>query len=126
MELGNYSEQVPIVFLRMLIPGHRQQGSLRDYFGDNRLTNAHNELLTSLVNIGITGTIFYFGFFLSSMIRCLKEAGKKQYLLIPAGCIFCYLIHNTVSFAQVLNLPYIFVIVAMGERMLRGDNSESA
>lgn len=94
-------------------------GMLRDYFGDSRLTNAHNELLTSLVNIGIAGTIFYFGIFLSGMIRCLKKADKTPYLLIPAVSVFCYLIHNMVSFAQVLNLPYVLLILAMGEGMLR-------
>ncbi|MDE7403557.1 MAG: O-antigen ligase family protein, partial [Lachnospiraceae bacterium] len=30
-------------------------GDLRDYFGANRLTNAHNEFLTALVNTGIFG-----------------------------------------------------------------------
>lgn len=97
---------------------------LRDYFGDSRLTNAHSELLTSLVNMGIAGTIFYFGVFLSGMIRCLKKAEKNPCLLIPAVSIFCYLVHNMVSFAQVLNLPYVFVIMAMGEGMLRGDTKD--
>ncbi|MCM1127620.1 MAG: O-antigen ligase family protein [Lachnospiraceae bacterium] len=94
-------------------------GALRGYFGDSRLTNAHNELLTSLVNLGIVGTFFYFGAFVSGMARCLKEGAKEPYLLIPAVCIFCYLVHNMVSFAQVLNLPYVFVIMAAGEGMLR-------
>lgn len=94
-------------------------GLLREYFGDSRLTNAHNELLTSLVNIGIAGTVFYFGSFLSGMVRCLKKVEMKTYLLIPAVSVFCYLIHNIVSFAQVLNLPYAFLILAMGEGMLR-------
>ena len=96
-------------------------GMLRDYFGDSRLTNAHNELLTSLVNIGIVGTVCYFGLFLSIMIRCLKKAEEKSCLLIPAVSIFCYLVHNMVSFAQVLNLPYVFLIMAMGEGILRKD-----
>lgn len=101
-------------------------GMLRDYFGDSRLTNAHNELLTSLVNIGIIGTVFYFGFFLSGMVRCLKKAEKKPYLLIPAVGVFCYLIHNTVSFAQILNFPYAFLIMAMGEGMLRDKDSDKS
>ena len=100
-------------------------GMLRDYFGDSRLTNAHNELLTSLVNIGIVGTDFYFGLFLSGMIRCLKKAEKKSCLLIPTVSIFCYLVHNMVSFAQVLNLPYVFLIMAMGEGMLRRDTEDT-
>lgn len=94
-------------------------GMLRDYFGSSRLTNAHNELLTSLVNIGVAGTFFYFGIFISGILRGLGRAEREPYLMIPAACVFCYLIHNMVSFAQVLNLPYVFLIVAMGEAMHR-------
>lgn len=100
-------------------------GLLRDYFGDSRLTNAHNELLTSLINIGIAGTVLYFGFFLSGMKRCLKKAEKEACLLIPAVSVFCYLVHNIVSFAQVLNLPYVFLILAMGEGILRSVTADS-
>lgn len=94
-------------------------GMLRDYFGSSRLTNAHNELLTSLVNTGVAGTFFYFGIFISAMMRSLKQMEGKPYLAIPAVSVFCYLVHNTVSFAQVLNLPFIFLILAMGEAMHR-------
>lgn len=97
----------------------RIAGALRDYFGENRLTNAHNELLTELVNVGIIGAILFVGIFVSGIGRCFKRAGENSYLLIPVVCIFCYLIHNTVSFAQVLNFPYIFLIAGMGERMIR-------
>lgn len=92
---------------------------LRAYFGSIRLTNAHNELLTGLVNTGIFGVLLYLGIFLSSILRCLKRAEGEPYLFIPAVCAFCYLVHNAVSFAQVLNLPFIFLIMAMGEGLLR-------
>ncbi len=92
---------------------------LRSYFGESRLTNAHNELLTGLVNTGILGVLLYIGIFLSSMVRCLQKAERHFDFMISAACIFCYLVHNTVSFAQVLNLPFIFLIMAMGEGMLR-------
>lgn len=92
---------------------------LRSYFGSLRLTNAHNELLTGLVNTGVFGVLFYLGVFLSSMMRCVKKARQDFYLFIPAVAVFCYLIHNMVSFAQVLNLPFVFLIMAMGEGLLR-------
>lgn len=99
-------------------------GVLRDYFGSSRLTNAHNELLTELVNVGILGTVLYIGIWASSIRRCLKKAeenGHLSYLMIPAVCIFCYLVHNMVSFAQVLNFPYVFLIAAMGNAEWRPD-----
>lgn len=94
-------------------------GELRDYFGSSRLTNAHNELLTSLVNTGMIGTVLYVGIFASSAHRCLKRAERNPYLWIPAVCVFCYLVHNMVSFAQVLNFPFAFLAIAMGEGMIR-------
>lgn len=89
-------------------------GVLRDYFGSSRLTNAHNELLTELINVGIAGTLLYIGIWTSAIVRCLKKGRRNNYLLIPVVCIFCYLVHNMVSFAQVLNFPYVFLIMAMG------------
>ena len=38
---------------------------------------------------------------------------------MPAVCVFCYLVHNMVSFAQVLNFPFVFLAIAMGEGMIR-------
>ncbi len=96
---------------------------LRNFFGSIRLTNAHNELLTGLVNTGVLGALLFLGIFLSSMVRCLRRAEGEFYLFIPAACMFCYLIHNMVSFAQVLNLPFVFLIIAMGEGLLRKDES---
>jgi len=90
-------------------------------FGSSRLTNAHNELLTCLVNTGIAGTFFYLGIFLSFMGRCLKKGQDHQELYLGAICAFCYLVHNLVSFSQVLNLPFIFLIMGMGEAILRQD-----
>ncbi len=94
---------------------------LRDYFGSSRLTNAHNEIVTSLVNIGILGTLLYVGSLLSFITRCFL-AGKKQkqtFLYIAGICVCCYMIHNMVSFAQVLNLPFAFLIMAMGECLIQ-------
>lgn len=94
---------------------------LRDYFGSSRLTNAHNEIVTNLVNIGILGSLLYMGSLLSFIARCFLAGRrqKKPFLYIAGICVCCYLIHNMVSFAQVLNLPFVFLIMALGEGLLR-------
>lgn len=92
---------------------------LNNAFGNSRLTNAHCELLTSLVNIGAAGTFFYLGIFLSFAGWCLKKGREHKMLYLFAICAFCYLVHNLVSFSQVLNLPFIFLIMGMGEAILR-------
>ena len=88
---------------------------LRQQFGSARLTNAHCELFTLLINTGIFGVVFYVGIFASFIGRCLK-AGKTRWLYyVFAVCAFCYFVHNMVSFAQVLNLPFVFLLMGMGE-----------
>ncbi len=94
-------------------------GMLRENFGTARLTNAHNELLTALVNTGILGVCTYIAVFVSFISRCCKKGKDKVILYIPALCVFCYLVHNMVSFAQVLNYPFVFLLFGMGEAIMR-------
>lgn len=98
---------------------------LRDYFGSSRLTNAHNEIVTSLVNTGILGTALYVGIFVSFVYRCFHTGKrlKQPFLYIAGICVCCYLIHNMVSFAQVLNLPFTFLVIAMGENLLKNSTT---
>ncbi|MDE5908879.1 MAG: O-antigen ligase family protein [Lachnospiraceae bacterium] len=91
-------------------------GGLRDYFGANRLTNAHNELLTALVNTGVAGVCLFVGIFISFAKKCMKAGQQNPEQLIFAVCVICYFVHNMVSFAQVLNLPFLFLMLGMGER----------
>lgn len=92
------------------------EAMLREEFGSSRLTNAHCELLTGLVNTGILGAGFYVGIFASFIIRNIKKGKENPMAFVFAVCAFCYLIHNMVSFAQVLNLPFVFLLMGMGER----------
>lgn len=92
---------------------------LRESFGSVRLTNAHCELLTGLVNTGILGVLFYLGIIISFVRRCMKRAKENAAFYIFATCAVCYLIHNMISFAQVLNLPFLFILMGMGEAFER-------
>lgn len=46
--------------------------AVQDYFGNFRLTNAHNEWLTILVNEGILGLAMYGGLLVSAIVRMIK------------------------------------------------------
>lgn len=92
---------------------------LRENFGSDRLCNAHNELLTGLVNTGILGTGLYMGIFISFIKSSLKAGRRDREAYLFGVCAFCYLIHNMVSFAQVLNLPFVFLLMGMGEAVRR-------
>lgn len=88
---------------------------LQEYFGGNRLTNAHNELLTMLVNLGIVGTMTYYGIYISYLHSIMKN-GRNPYGLSIGVAVVCYVIHNMVSFANILNLPFLIVLLAMGQK----------
>lgn len=94
-------------------------------FGDSRLTNAHNEWITTLVNLGALGVICYIGIFVSAIIRFLKNAPEKTFLYLCAASILSYIIHNFVSFQQVLNTPFVFLILGIGEGILRKGQAEN-
>lgn len=90
---------------------------LRDSFGGNRLTNAHNELLTSLINTGIVGTCLFVSIFVSFVHSCIKKGRKNPVFYLFVVSITCYFVHNTISFAQVLNFPFLFLLLGMGESL---------
>ena len=92
---------------------------LADLFVDQRLTNAHNEQLTVLVNVGVLGWLCYAGIFVSAFVRYMRRADKQPLLYMCAVSILAYTAHNMVSFQQVLNAPFIFIVLGIGERFYR-------
>lgn len=94
-------------------------------FGDSRLTNAHNEWITMLVNLGALGAICYVGIFVSAFIRFLKKTPEKTFLYLCAASVLAYMVHNVVSFQQVLNTPFVFLIMGIGEGILREGQTEN-
>ncbi len=90
-----------------------------EQFGSSRLTNAHNEWLTILVNQGILGLICYIGIFLSAFLSFIKKSNKQPVLYLCAAAILTYTVHNMVSFQQVLNAPFVFIVLGAGEGIRR-------
>lgn len=93
-------------------------------FDGVRLTNAHNEWLTVLVNQGMFGLLCYGGIFCSAVVRYVRLAekaldGRRKYLYIFGLSAFAYTIHNIVSFQQILSTPFIFLMLGMGEALAR-------
>lgn len=93
---------------------------LIEWFGNLRLTNAHSEPITLLVNTGMLGFVCYMGMLASGFIRYLKRAGRQPVLYLCAVSILTYTVHNLVSFQQVLNTPFIFIILGIGEKYYTG------
>lgn len=92
---------------------------LGDRFVNLRLTNAHSEQITTLVNVGALGFLCYAGIFGTAFVRYARR-GIEQPLLYPCAiCILAYIVHNLVSFQQVLSTPYVFIVLGIGEKLCR-------
>ena len=95
------------------------QNMVYDFFYGNRLTNAHNEWLTILVDIGVLGLVSYAGMMIS-VIRNFLHAGKKSMLVGACGfCVLAYTVNNMFSFQQVMNISTVFVIMGIGGNLRR-------
>ncbi len=92
---------------------------LYENFGTARLTNAHNELITTLVNTGIVGVILYYTMMAVFIRKCMLRAKEDAVFYIPAACVTGYLIHNLISFSQILSFPYVFLLMGMERAMER-------
>ena len=94
------------------------QTMVNDRFGGNRLTNAHNEWLTILVDMGVLGLVSYAGMMITA-IRDFLRAGENKMLVGACGiCVLAYTVNNMFSFQQVMNISTVFVIMGIGENLL--------
>lgn len=92
------------------------------FFGENILTNAHCEMVTNLINLGILGAGSYIGVLISFVYRAMKKGEKQPLLYVFSVCVICYFANNLISFAQILNIPFLFLILGMGEYYLIDEN----
>lgn len=114
-------------------------------------TNAHNEILNQLCNVGILGTACYLAIFLVGVYRYGYEGVKRQcgeerrkYEMsektegrqgsltgsymgdIGLLALVMYALHSLVSFQQVLNAPLLFLVLGLCEAEKRKMNRDGA
>lgn len=85
-------------------------------FGTDRLTNAHNEWLTILVNTGVLGCISYAGIIISTIYRGIRNRKQDVIGAVCAFCVLAYTVNNIFSFQQSLNAITIFIILGVGSK----------
>ena len=88
---------------------------VREAFPNKRLTNAHSELLTILVNMGLLGMLTFGGALISSAVRWMRARGKSCFAAACGLCVLAYMANNIWSFQQSMSLATIGVILGMGE-----------
>ena len=115
-------------------------------------TNAHNEILSQLCNVGILGTVSYLAIFLAGLWRYGRGSAESRRspvqsrgggpgkgggaLAFPADSDACclwagvlaiamYGAHSLISFQQVLNTPLLFLVLGVCEQRMRASGGAS-
>jgi O-antigen ligase len=91
------------------------QELIKSVWGDNVLTNAHNEWVTMIVDGGILGGASYLGIYISEMIKGVKKAATDPIKIAVSASIASYICHNLFCYQQVLCTPCIFLLMAIAE-----------
>ena len=88
-------------------------------WGDKLLTNAHNEWLNILINAGLLGAAAYIGIYVTAIGRCFQNHRQDIFLAgIVAACM-SYMCYNFFCYQQVLCTPFIFILMGIGEYLVR-------
>ena len=90
----------------------------KGYFEGSVFTNAHNEWLTTLVNMGLLGVAAYAAVFITAL-----QTYRKNFLAVLL--LLTYGIHSLISFQQVLNTPFFFLILGLCEAAARGEKTKT-
>lgn len=98
--------------------------SFRNVFGNYRLTNAHCELLTIMVERGLLGTFVHLGLFVAAIAELIKAQEKESIAIVYALPIISYFAFNLVSFAQPTSTPYVFICLGFAVATIRGIREE--
>ncbi len=101
-----------------------------EYFGGARLTNAHCEPLTMLVNTGFAGTVSFYGLMICIMVKGFKKAsgGAKKGITTPLACSLCilaYIINNIFSFQTAANVSQLALVLGFGAWAVMPDKTEN-
>ena len=91
------------------------------YFGGQRLTNAHSEWITLLVNNGILGLSAFIAMTVTGIKKCLSYAKDRPGLLCVALSLISYTANNMFSFETMMNTPLFFAMLGIGMAALKED-----
>lgn len=94
-------------------------------WGDKMLTNAHNEWLTTLINTGIFGALSYIGIFVTAVRRYLRNWQQDFLLVGVAASAVSYMAYNFFCYQQVCCTPFVFLMLGIGEYLLRRECGQS-
>lgn len=91
------------------------------FFGGQTLTNAHNEYLTKLINVGILGLCSYLSVMFVAICQFEKKRHKTPILGAFILVIGSYMAHNIFCYEQVCCTPIFFILIAIGNKFSYND-----
>ncbi|MBD5459907.1 MAG: hypothetical protein HDR26_03035 [Lachnospiraceae bacterium] len=97
--------------------------AVREQFGNDRLLNAHGEWITVLANLGVFGLLSYACLIISFLRRTLKKGAENPMLYVLGFCVLCYTVNNIFSFQTMANVTQLFLLMGVGESLLRREQS---
>ncbi|MBQ9134599.1 MAG: O-antigen ligase family protein [Lachnospiraceae bacterium] len=114
--------------------------AVKAQFGNSRLTNAHNEWISILANLGLLGLVGFAGMMISAVVRFVTGAferrieagteknacgrqrcgyGRSALCMACGMALLCYTANNMVSFQQIMNISQMFLVLGLGEALCR-------
>lgn len=92
------------------------------YWSGMQLACAHNEYLNMLVTEGLLGVVSYLAIFVLLFLRMGKYASKNKLVVPYMAAIVAYVGHNFFCYQQCITTATIFVLMGIGEYIVRTDN----
>ena len=96
---------------------------VRATFGDKRLTNAHGEWITVLVNTGLMGLLS----FAAMIISAVGTLFSRKHKTLAKACglaVLCYTLHNIFSFEQMMNISQMYLVMGIGMAMAQKEERD--
>jgi len=92
--------------------------AMQAFWGDLVLTNAHNEYLTKLYNVGIIGLVSYVGMLITAIWTFCKHRHENSFLPAFALCTMSYMTHNIFCYEQVCCSPFFYILMGIGSNLI--------
>ena len=99
---------------------------VKAFWGKLSLTNAHNEYLTKLYNLGAVGVLSYVFMLGSAVYIFIKK--RKDHILLPAFalCVVSYMTHLIFCYEQVCCTPIFYILIGFGSNLIHNKEGKSA
>ena len=95
-------------------------GSLLNTYTGLRVTNAHCDILTMLIERGLLGVVTYL-FFIGAVLTEFFRNKKERAATVCALPVIAYFLNSLVSFSTITSTPYLFLVIGIGLSACRED-----